>query len=246
MWHEDGPQGGETLKVHDRLAPFIYGHGADLGCGFWKLKVAKSKDTSCIGVDGGYHINATSEIDVIADVTNLKMFANECFDYVYSSHTLEDLHYTEAVLREWWRLVKPGGNLILYLPLTRRVAKEMGIEGWGGFYPNMGEPGVNVYHVHDFNPQQIRDYMAKIGDIEVLADEVRGEKDEYSFLQVFRKIGSDSTIQCLCEYHRRHCAESMEQRPEGMENESAHTEITEGYSGAQPKALNNRLKECVV
>lgn len=199
----DAIQGNETQKCHDRIAPFIYGHGADLGCGFWKLKVAKSKDTSCIGVDGGYHINATSEIDVIADVTNLKLFTNECFDYVYSSHTLEDLHYTEAVLREWWRLVKPGGNLILYLPLTRRVAKEMGLPNWEGFYPNMGENGVNIYHVHDFHPQEIRDYMAKIGDFEVLADEVRGDKDEYSFLMCFKKRSSLQGVKSIPNMTRR-------------------------------------------
>jgi ADP-heptose:LPS heptosyltransferase len=189
-WKIDAIEGNETQKVHDRIAPFVYGHGVDLGCGCWKLKVEKTRETSCLGVDGGFSSMACKEADLIADVSNLTMLTDESFDYVYSSHTLEDMHYTEAVLMEWWRLVKLGGNLILYLPLTRKVAKEMGREDWENFYPNKGEEGANIYHQCDFHPQEIRDAIAKIGAAEVLADEIRGDKDEYSFLQVYRKLAS--------------------------------------------------------
>lgn len=193
-WKLGGPEGNETAKVHDRIAPFVYGHGVDLGCGFWKLAVTKSSKHSCLGIDGGYEEQPgrAASCDVIADVTNLSLFTDEAFDYVYSSHTLEDLPYTEAVLMEWWRLVKPGGNLILYLPLTKRVAKEMGLENWADFYPNMGEEGANYHHQHDFHPQEIRDAIARIGRAEVLADEIRGDKDEYSFLLVFRKLAGSA------------------------------------------------------
>lgn len=192
-WRIDGPEGNETEKVHDRIAPFVYGHGLDLGCGCWKLKVEKTRDYSCLGVDGGYSPMACKEADVVADVSDLHMFASESFDYVYSSHTLEDMHYPEAVLSEWWRLIKPGGRLILYLPLTRKVAKQMGREDWESFYPNKGEKGANVYHQQDFHPQEIRDFIAKIGLAESLVDEVRGEKDEYSFLQVYKKLASSTS-----------------------------------------------------
>lgn len=192
-WRADMPEGNETEKVHDRIAPFVFGHGVDLGCGCWKLKVDKSPSCSCLGVDAGHSQPACKEADVIADVAKLDMFTSESFDYVYSSHTLEDMPYTEAVLQEWWRLVKPGGNLILYLPLTKKVAKEMGREDWEGFYPNKGEPGANVWHQRDFHPQEIKDTIAKIGVAEVLADEIRGERDEYSFLQVYRKLASSTS-----------------------------------------------------
>jgi SAM-dependent methyltransferase len=38
------------------------------------------------------------------------------FDYVYSSHTLEHVDNAEITLKNWWRAVRPGGFLILYLP----------------------------------------------------------------------------------------------------------------------------------
>lgn len=189
-WRPDGPEGNETSKIHDRIAPYVFGHGLDLGCGGWPLKVKKSRTHSCLGVDGGYSQFAVDHSDIVADVSKLDMFSDESFDYVYSSHTLEDMHYPEAVLREWWRLIKVGGTLILYLPLTRNVAKDMGLSNWQDFYPNKGEKGANVYHQNDFTPQQIKDYIAAIGDAETLADEIRCGGDEYSFLQVFRKQSS--------------------------------------------------------
>ncbi|MDA1277812.1 MAG: class I SAM-dependent methyltransferase [Verrucomicrobia bacterium] len=41
---------------------------------------------------------------------------NETYDFVYSSHCLEHLEDIERALQNWWRILKPGGFLILYLP----------------------------------------------------------------------------------------------------------------------------------
>lgn len=41
---------------------------------------------------------------------------DESFDFVYSSHLLEHLSDCELALENWWRVLKPGGYLILYLP----------------------------------------------------------------------------------------------------------------------------------
>ncbi|MBI4091586.1 MAG: class I SAM-dependent methyltransferase [Candidatus Levybacteria bacterium] len=38
------------------------------------------------------------------------------FDFVYSSHLLEHLADPTLALRNWWRVVKPGGYLLLYVP----------------------------------------------------------------------------------------------------------------------------------
>jgi len=129
-------------------------------------------------------------VDVTCDVKKLDLFADESFDYVYSSHTLEDMPYPAAVLMEWWRVIKPGGRLILYLPLAKNVAKEMGLANWQDFYANKGEIGANPHHEHDYLPSEIQELVANCGPIEVLVDEVRGEKEEYSFLQVYKKLAS--------------------------------------------------------
>src|SRR5258708_40221482 len=100
MWSAETSQGNETSKIHDRIAPFVPGRGLDLGCGYWKLKVPKTGKDFCLGVDMAYHGQAP-DVDVNCDVTKLDLFADESFDYVYSSHTLEDMLYPQAVLLEW-------------------------------------------------------------------------------------------------------------------------------------------------
>lgn len=42
--------------------------------------------------------------------------ADGSFDFVYSSHTLEHVGSTERALGNWWRVLRPGGRLILYVP----------------------------------------------------------------------------------------------------------------------------------
>ena len=190
-WRIDGPEGNETSKIHDRIAPFVSGKGVDLGCGHWKLKVPKTGSDFCLGVDGGAgYFGGAPDVDVISDVTKLELFADESFDYVYSSHTLEDMPHPIAVLMEWWRILKPGGNLILYLPLTKNVAKEIGLYNWQDFYPNKGEIGANIHHQHDYFPKEITEMVSNIGPVEILVDEVRCGGDEYSFLQVYKKLAS--------------------------------------------------------
>lgn len=50
------------------------------------------------------------------DAHDLAGIADETFDFVYSSHVLEHLTDPARAIRNWWRVLKPGGYLILYLP----------------------------------------------------------------------------------------------------------------------------------
>ena len=50
------------------------------------------------------------------DAQLLKRLDDSTFDFVYSSHTLEHMVNPVLALRNWWRVLKPGGYLILYVP----------------------------------------------------------------------------------------------------------------------------------
>ncbi|MBN1788496.1 MAG: class I SAM-dependent methyltransferase [Sedimentisphaerales bacterium] len=50
------------------------------------------------------------------DGQKLETITDEEFDFVYSSHLLEHMNSAEEALKNWWRVLKPGGYLILYLP----------------------------------------------------------------------------------------------------------------------------------
>lgn len=43
-------------------------------------------------------------------------FADNSQDYVYSSHTLEHIKSFQEPIREWFRVVKPGGYIIVTVP----------------------------------------------------------------------------------------------------------------------------------
>lgn len=50
------------------------------------------------------------------DAYQLRGLDDASFDFVCSAHLLEHLPDCELALRNWWRVLKPGGHLILYVP----------------------------------------------------------------------------------------------------------------------------------
>jgi ADP-heptose:LPS heptosyltransferase/predicted SAM-dependent methyltransferase len=174
VWRADGPKGNEVGKMLWELVPYTRGFGLDIGCGPHKgfphfVGVDSRKDTAL------FNIQMNPEITV-EDASRLPQFADGACDFVFSSHLLEHIVDYKTALAEWWRLVKVGGHLCLYLPHK-------------DFYPNVGKPGSNEDHKHDFLPQDILDAMEGFGgDWDCLRNEDRNEREEYSFFQVFRKL----------------------------------------------------------
>ncbi|MCX6003853.1 MAG: methyltransferase domain-containing protein [Chloroflexi bacterium] len=71
-------------------------------------------------IPGFIHIDLDKfpHIDYQSDVANLPMFANGSVDLIYSSHTLEYFDRVEVqdVLKEWHRVLKPGGIVRVAVP----------------------------------------------------------------------------------------------------------------------------------
>ena len=100
-------------------------------------------------------------------------------DFVYSSHTLEHVEDYKAALREWWRVVKFNGYLVLYLPHK-------------ALYPNIGEDGANPDHKHDFLPEDVISAMPDGWDLLECQDRNGGM--EYSMLLVFKKLNGKQRL----------------------------------------------------
>jgi len=144
----------------------------DIGCGLWKAF------PHFIGVDNGHHFGMRGVNLPVESADSLPLIGSQSCDAVFSSHTLEHIEDYKAALKEWWRVIKPGGHLCLYLPHRE-------------FYPNVGEPGANPDHKHDFMPQDIIDAMKEIGGWDLLRNEDRDQETEYSFFLVFKKLQGD-------------------------------------------------------
>lgn len=169
-WRKNDPQGNEAAKVKWDLIPYTTGRGLDLGCGQFKTF------EHFTGVDNGHHWG-NKGVDVMVETCEkLDIFADSSFDFVFSSHLLEHIVNTEATLKEWMRVIKNDGYLILYLPHK-------------DFYPNVGQDGANPDHKHDFVPDDIIRFMKKCGSWDLIENEERNEGYEYSFFQVYQKGG---------------------------------------------------------
>jgi len=182
MWRLGDPQGNESSKVKYDIVPYTRGKGLDIGCGPYKTYAHFT------GVDNLHHAHEFGwdmRPDVVSEADKIDIFATQSMDFVFSSHLLEHIENADKALKEWWRVIKPGGYLVLYLPHDE-------------LYPKCGTEGANPDHKHDLNPQKVIDWMLTIGSWDLVVNEVRdgdngpGEYgNEYSFYQVYKKISHD-------------------------------------------------------
>ena len=102
----------ETSKCRARLAPYCTGYGLDLGFGGDPIV------PHAIGVDMPQPYSDVGKLPVQlgGDATRLVWFADGTLDFIFTSHLLEDFVDVGAALREWLRVLKPGGRLIIFCP----------------------------------------------------------------------------------------------------------------------------------
>lgn len=83
------------------------------------------------GEDGEHweHLDGVGgpDVDYLALAYPLPMFSDCTFDKVRASHILEHFHWSETVqvLREWVRILKPGGTLTIDVPNMEEFAKKI-------------------------------------------------------------------------------------------------------------------------
>jgi predicted SAM-dependent methyltransferase len=162
----------ETSKCRGRLAQYCVGNGLDLGFGGDAITPAAVR----VDFPTPYSRTAGQPVQLGGDCRNLEWFRDECLDYVYSSHLLEDFEDTESVLKEWLRVLKPGGMLIIFCPdeqVYRRHCSET-----GHYY--------NENHKHaDFSLRKVKEMLAKLGQTDVVHENPL--VDVYSWELVLRK-----------------------------------------------------------
>jgi len=183
------------------LRKYMYGVGLDLGCGD-ELAV-----DNAIGIDV-----AKGAATFNADCSTLPWFSDGSMDFVFSSFLLDRIEDDEAALREWLRVLKPGGYLILYLPHA-------------DYYPSVQDVRSPEGRKRDYRTWDVvsRLQSGKFGDVEIIEsalrlsgksyDECDKDKDEYSFHVVARKAPEQMP---LWAYRRWHVpVEELEKKPFG-------------------------------
>lgn len=172
-WDINAPYVAESKKIVWEVAPYLRGRGVDLGAGTFKVLPHVISVDNCHHEMFGHHIKPDVYVE---DCVKIDVFASQSMDFVYSSHLLEHIEDHGAALKEWWRLVKPGGYLILYLPDEDE-------------YPKIGENGANPDHKWNVSYEGvIKDMELVSGGWDLVDFQKRNGGDEYSLLFIFKKI----------------------------------------------------------
>lgn len=171
-WEAGAPYKAESKKIVWEVAEYLTGRGLDIGAGSFKvlpqaISVDNGTDTQMFGI--------AFKPDILVNTAeDLSIFGSRSMDFVYSSHLLEHLTNPEKALKEWWRTLKVGGYLVLYLPHE-------------DLYPKIGDPGANPDHKHNLNESLVIDWMRAVGHWDLVENQYRDKGDEYSFLLIFKK-----------------------------------------------------------
>jgi predicted SAM-dependent methyltransferase/ADP-heptose:LPS heptosyltransferase len=175
-WKAEDPQGNEAAKISWEIVKWTRGRGLDIGAGLYRtfphfITVDNNVDVQLFG-----HPMPRPDI-LVEDAGKLEVVADACMDFVFSSHMLEHVEEERLVkvLREWWRVIKDEGYLVLYLP----DADE---------YPKVGEKGANPDHKWNVTYNKVMGLMAKAGPHDLMDFQKRNEGQEYSLYFVFQKV----------------------------------------------------------
>jgi SAM-dependent methyltransferase len=120
--------------------------------------------------------------DVLCDLHELEPFQDDSIDEILSVHVVEHFWRWEVVevLREWTRVLKPGGKMILECPNLLSAAKELlanaeagagpGQEGQRTMWVFYGDPAwKDPYMVHrwGYTPASLAALMRDVGLVNV-------------------------------------------------------------------------------
>ncbi len=101
-----------------RFARFCRGELLDIGCGDKPYEdVIGPRVTRYVGLEHEGTVHARDKVDVWGDATELP-FPDGEFETVVSFHVLEHTEEPAVVLREAFRVLRPGGHLLLAVPFV--------------------------------------------------------------------------------------------------------------------------------
>jgi len=96
---------------------YIRGHGIDIGCG------------RSYGYADDLRVHETAlahDLD-ICDAHGMSKYGDGSFDYVHSSHVLEHMRDPVLAIRNWYRICREGGFLIITVPSQYRYEKRVNL-----------------------------------------------------------------------------------------------------------------------
>jgi SAM-dependent methyltransferase len=146
-----------------------------------KIKALLQGDGLDIGAGSDPVIpNVTTFDQKDGDANLIDEYIHRQFDFVFSSHCLEHMHNPWDALPRWWKLVKPGGHLIVIVPDEDLYEQ--------GYWPSL----FNDDHKHTFTQKeksplpvsiQVKRLIATIPNATLVHLEEQSNGYDYSLLR---------------------------------------------------------------
>jgi len=89
----------------------------------------------------------TIAVDVVSDISKLDNFSNNSIEVIYACHVLEHFSHEEVkqVLRRWFEVLAPGGELRISVPDIDRIVK-IYTENWQHFQTPGNSPWIGLLY----------------------------------------------------------------------------------------------------
>lgn len=96
-----------------------------VGCGSWRPNALHKSFQRPEWREVRLDINPEAKPDIVASMTDLSAVETESVDAVWNSHALEHLfaHEVPVALKEFHRVLRPGGHVLMRMPDLQRVAE---------------------------------------------------------------------------------------------------------------------------
>lgn len=119
-WHIDYLHMRDLVRDIAGSSSYAQGRLLDVGCGNRPYESALREVTTYIGID----VNHQTGLPTVSGLAYALPFANDSFDTVFSTQTLEHVEEPQRAVAEMARVLRPGGYLILTAPQTWRLHEQ--------------------------------------------------------------------------------------------------------------------------
>ena len=110
------PPLGNNSRAHARrikegfYEKYIVGRGIDIGCSDYNRAISDNVD-----LYNNYQ-TGKMEVAICGDATFMKEVEGESYDFVIASHILEHIVSPDVAIKNWFRILKPGGHMVICVP----------------------------------------------------------------------------------------------------------------------------------